>query len=132
MTGRAPGRPRSAGSGRRLLAGMLATGLLLALWFGWLDHARISDIRPVMAGLVAIGLVAGLVARSWWATALAPAMIIGLSSLGRAVECARGCLPASEDTPFAAIMLLLIYSGMPAALGAVLGTLLGKRLTRRP
>jgi len=132
MTGGAPRRPPSAGGRRRLLSGTLAVGLLTAVWFAWLHHARISDIRPVMAGLVVIGLVAGLVSRSWWATALAPATIIGLSSLVGAVICARGCPPTHDDTPLTVFMLQIIYSGIPAALGAALGTLLGKRLPRRP
>ncbi len=131
MAGSASPRRSDAGGGCRLLGGALAVGLLAVLWFAWLDRARISDMRPVMAGLAAIGLVAGLVARSWWATALAPVTVIGLSYLVHAVLCARGCPPTPEDTPLTVFMLQLIYSGMPVALGAALGTLLGKRLARR-
>lgn len=127
----APRRP-DAGIGRQLLWATLTAGLLATLWFAWLDRAQVSDIRPVIAGLVAIGLIAGLVARSWWTTALAPAIIIGLSSLMSAVSCARGCPPTPEDTPFTVFMLQIINSGIPAALGAAGGTLLGKLLARRP
>lgn len=113
-------------SGRlRLIAGATTVGVLLYLWRGWVrDYdARIDDDARVLQLVVAaIGLVGGLVMRSWWALVVAPVALIGTAELWEAVACAA-CPPARE----ALVILTVVYYGGPAALGAAVGTLLGTR-----
>ena len=109
----------------RLTVGALVISLLWYFGFALAWKYDVREPRAIAALITIIGLVGGLVMRSWLAVVVVPATLIGTVYLRAAIICARAdCPPASDNTPFALFMLQLIYSGGPAALGASIGTLI--------
>ncbi len=106
----------------RLFIGVVVVGVLFYLWL----HGPMG-LWVAVARLVAIGLIGGLVMRSWWAVVVVPALLSAGPGLVAAII-AGGDAASSEDTPGALFMLQLIYVGVPTALGAAGGVVIATRV----
>lgn len=115
---------------RRTLGVMvpLVAGIALA----WLVGVDVMGSNGVFIPLAVIGtdalagILVGFLLRSWWAVALAPvALAFGVAafSLIRAGTIAQGAI--EEVVPLAIIVLAVLL--LPTALGAAIGTAVGRR-----
>ena len=107
----------------RLVGGLLVGGLLGAFWLPRAGYVQATIGMPFS------GLVAGLLMRSWSSVLLAPGAFLA----GMQLAC-YPC-PVGEEETTADVLLGTIFIYALVGLGAVLGTLIAKRLPdlgRRP
>ena len=103
-----------------VLAGLVAFGSPVGI-------ATSAEAVEAVALRFALGVVGGLLIRSWWATAFVPTVYIGTFWIAREFTCPE-CSGPTYDVGVLGAIIYGFTGLIPMMLGAVLGAVIGRRV----
>ncbi len=104
------------------LAGLIAFGTPIGI-------ATSAEAVEAVTLRFALGLVSGLLIRSWWAVVIVPIVYIGTFWIARAFTCPE-CTGPTYDVSILGALLYGFTSLIPVILGTALGAVTGRSLEK--
>jgi hypothetical protein len=119
----------SLGGGRRAgIALARLFGNLVPAAFGFWMARQVPLSRVAYAGIVPVGLVSGMLLRSWRSVVIVPLDIFAGYSLSISIGRGWGGVWKVVRLPVLVALIVALFS--PSAIGAAIGTWIGKRMAR--